>query len=86
MFLILSPSKPINFEPRFILKLPQNSNLYSVKHSQNASKNPKKTRRERERLPPGVSPVDGEERERREVAGRRREKEREREREREIFG
>ena len=37
-----------------------------------------KTRRERERLPPEVSPVDREERETGEVAGREREKERER--------
>ena len=35
-------------------------------------------RRERERLPPEVSPVDGKERETGEVAGREREKERER--------
>ena len=49
MFYTLSPSKPINFEPRFILKLPQNSKLNSVKPSQNANNIQRKTRRERER-------------------------------------
>ena len=49
MFSILSPSKPINFEPRFILKLPQNSILCSATHYQNARKIQWKTRRERER-------------------------------------
>ena len=79
MFFILSPSKPHKNRAK---SHPKTLPKFEIKFGQKfpkCRKNPKKNeKRERERLPPGVPSVDGEERGRGEVVGMRERDERER--------